>query len=72
MKLIQEVRNQAKEGLSEDDKQKVEEGLLFVEEEAKSDKPKMTIIKGIIEGLKAIKGTVQFASAVAALVKFFE
>lgn len=72
VKLIQEVRNQAKEGLSEDDKQKVEEGLLFVEEEAKSDKPKMTIIKGIIEGLKAIKGTVQFASAVAALVKFFE
>lgn len=71
-KLIQEVQNQAKEGLSCEDKQKVEEGLSFVEEEAKAGTPRKTIIKGVLDGLKAIKGTVQFASAVAALIKFFE
>ena len=71
-KLIQAVQTQAKEGLSEEDKQKVEEGLSFVEEESKTGAPRKTIIKGILDGLKAIKGTVQFASAVAALIKFFE
>jgi len=71
-RLIQEVQNQASVGLSEEDKQKVDEGISFVEAEVKTNSPRMTIIKGILEGLKAIKGTVQFASAVTALIKFFE
>lgn len=71
-KLIQEVQNHAVEGLSEDERQRVDEGLSFIESEGKADTPRKTIIKGVLDGLKAIKGTVQFASAVAALIKFFE
>lgn len=71
-KLIQNVKNEARVGLSEGDKQKVDEGLSFVESETKENSPRKTIIKMTLDGLKAIKGTVQFASAVAALIKFFE
>lgn len=71
-RLIQEVQKQANAGLSDEDHQKIEEALSFIESEAKAQKPKKTIIKGVLDGLKAIKGTVQFASAVAALIKFFE
>ncbi len=69
--LIQEVKSQMKDLLDED-KQKVNEGLSFIESEARENEPRKTIIKGVLDSLKAIKGTVQFASAVAALIKFFE
>lgn len=68
--LIQEVRDRSS-GLSDEDVKKVQEGLSFIESEAKEDNPKMTIIKTILDGLKTIKGTVQFASAVTALIEFF-
>lgn len=70
--LIKAVREQASEGLSEEEKKTVDEGLSFIESETKSSSPRKTIIKGILDGIYAIKGTVQFASAVAALIKFFE
>lgn len=70
--LIKAVQDQANEGLSEEEKKTVAEGLSFIESEAKSNSPRKTIIKGILDSIKAIKGTVQFASAVAALIKFFE
>lgn len=72
VRLIQEIQVQAKIGLSEEDQKKVTEGISFVESEVKAENPRKTIIKGILDSLKVIKGTVQFASAVAALVKFFE
>lgn len=71
VRLIQEIQNQASKGLSEKDKQKVEESLSFIESETKLENPRKTIIEGVLNGLKAIKGTVQFASAVTALINFF-
>lgn len=70
--LIKAVQNQARECLSEEDKKTVDEGLSFIESEAKSGSPRKTIVKGILDSFKAIKGTVQFASAVAALIEFFK
>lgn len=70
-RLISEVQCQTS-GLSDEDKKTVDEALSFVESEAQEKKPRKTIIKNILVGLKAIKGTVQFASAVAALANFFE
>lgn len=71
-RLLQEVRKQAEDGLSEEDKEKVNEGVSAIAAEAKADNPKKTVIKAILESLRVIQGTVQFASAVAALIKFFE
>lgn len=71
-RLIQEVQKQANQGLSDEEHQKIDEALSFIESEVKAEKPKKTIIRNVLDGLKAIKGTVQFASAVAALIKFFE
>lgn len=71
-KLIQDVRNQVSADLSAKDRQTVDEGLSFIESEIKESSPRKTIIKGILDGFKAIKGTVQFASAVTSLIEFFE
>jgi len=71
LKLINDVKNQA-ESLSKNDKQKVNEGLSFIEAEVNNDNPRKTIIKGILDGLKAIKANAPFLSAVTTLFKFIE
>ena len=71
-KLIQNVENEAKDGLSAEDRQKVDEILTFIREETKQDTPKTQIIKVVLNSLKAIKGTTQFIAAVAALIDFFK
>lgn len=69
-RLCQDVIDKS-ETLSDEDKEKVYEAVDYVKSESKSDKPKKTIIKSVLEGLAAIKGTVEFGKAVAELIKLF-
>lgn len=69
--LIANVRKSAS-GLTEEDSESINDSLEIIEEEAKAEKPKRKIIKTAITALKAIKGSAEFAAAVAALVTFFQ
>lgn len=69
--LVQAVRINA-DGLSSDDVEMLEDNLEVIENEAKSDKPRKGFLKTAISGLKMIKGTAEFAAAVAALIQFIQ
>lgn len=71
-KLIEEVRAQAKAELSKEDQEKVEGALSAIEEEVKSEHPKKSFIKMLLDGLGNIKNAVQFGAALTTLVQFFE
>lgn len=71
IQLLQEVLKQSESGLTDADKEKVTESVSCIEAEIRSGKPKKTVIKALLDGLNAIKGTAQFAAAVAALISFF-
>lgn len=69
-RLCQEVINKS-EALSDEDKEKVNEAVDYVKSESQSEKPKKTVIKSVLDGLAAIKGTLDFGKALAELIKFF-
>lgn len=72
LELIQEVRKQTTNDFSKEEKEKILDALSFIESEAKSKTPKKTIIKTLLDGIKTIKGTVQFGAALANLINFFD
>lgn len=67
--LIQNVRAAAQE-LPSDDAEIVSDSLETIEAEAVSETPKKGLLRTAITGIKAVKGSVEFAAAVAALVQF--
>lgn len=67
--LIQAVRNNA-QSFSAEDKETVESNLEVIQEEVKVPKPRKRFIKTAIDGLKFLKGTVEFAAAVTTLATF--
>lgn len=67
--LIQDVRHET-EYLHDDDKEAVISSLEVIEQELQAEKPRKNFIKTAISGIKAIKGTAEFAAAVAALIQF--
>ncbi len=69
--LISDIKAAA-QGLSAADAESLSENLEVIEEEAKSEKPRKSFIKTAINGIKAIKGTAEFAAAVAALIQFIQ
>lgn len=69
--LISDIKVAA-QGLSAADAESLNENLEVIEEEAKSEKPRKSFIKTAINGIKAIKGTAEFAAAVAALIQFIQ
>lgn len=69
--LIQSIRSVAME-LSEDEKEILNSSLEVVEEEIKSGHPRKGFLKTAITGMKAVKGTVEFASAVTALAQYVQ
>ncbi len=69
--LINNVKESA-HNLSDEDAESLTESLEVIEQEAKSGKPRKSFIKTAINGLKVLKGTVEFGSAVAALITFLE
>ena len=70
--LITAVRAKMDTLTSDEDKEAVSESLEVIEAEVISEKPKKSMIKTAIASLQAIKGTVEFGSAVAALIQFVE
>lgn len=69
--LINNVRSAAV-GITGEDAETLSDNLEVIEEQAKSDKPKKGFIKTAITGIKTLKGTAEFAAAVAALVQFLQ
>lgn len=69
--LISDVRAAAA-GIDGEDAETLSDSLEVIEEEVKAEKPKKSFIKTAITGLKTIKGTVEFAAAVAALAEFLQ
>ena len=68
--LISAVRTRLDTLTSEEDKETASESLEGIEAEVAAEKPKKSMIKTAIASLQAVKGTVEFASAVAALIQF--
>ena len=68
--LIAAVRTKMDTLTSDEDKEAASESLEVIEAEVISEKPKKSMIKTAIASLQAIKGTVEFGSAVAALIQF--
>lgn len=72
-KLIGGVKDVAQtEGLSDEEKETVESSLEVIEQEIKSDKPRKSFLKTAVAGIKAIKGSAEFAAAVVALIQFIQ
>ena len=69
--LVKDIQVAAN-GLSVEDSETLENSLEVVEAEATSDKPRKGFIKTAISGLTALKGTTEFAAAVATLVQFLQ
>lgn len=69
-KLIAAVRDKIGTIASDEDKEAASESLEVIEAEVVSEKPKKSMIKTAMATLQAIKGTVEFGSAVAALIQF--
>ena len=70
--LIAAVRTKMDTLTSDEDKEAASESLEVIEAEVISEKPKKSMIKTAMASLQAIKGTVEFGSAVAALIQFVE
>ena len=68
-KLIQAVRETA-DGLSNEDTEILKSNLEVLEEEVKSKNPRKGFVKTAVSGLKMLKGTAEFAAAIAALIQF--
>ncbi len=68
-RLINEVR---KKGINLSDvyKETLSGNLNFIEQELKTRKPRKNFLKTAIDGLKTIKGTVEFGTATMALIEF--
>jgi len=69
--LIQAIKHET-ESLPVDDKKTVISSIEVIEQELQTEKPRKNFIKTAISGIKAIKGTVEFAAAVAALIQFVQ
>jgi len=70
--LINSIRKLVPTDVDESEHNKVEEGLNYVEIEAIKEKPNKAMIQIILDGLRVVKGTAQFAAAVTSLINFFK
>jgi hypothetical protein len=70
--LIQSVKNVIPADISSEDSEALSENLDVISEEIKSQNPRKCFLKTALKGLSAIKGTTQFAAAVAALIRFVQ
>ena len=70
-KLIRAIKDAARD-LSPEDQELLNDNLDVIQAEAGSDKPRKGFLKIAINGLKAIKGSVEFGAAVSSLLQFAE
>lgn len=69
--LIQAVKHEI-ESLPDDDEDIVSSSLEVIEQELQTENPRKSFIKTAISGIKVIRGTAEFAAAVAALIDFVQ
>lgn len=69
--LINKVKAAATD-ITGKDAETLSESLEVIEEETKSDKPKKSLLKMALTGIKTLKGTAEFAAAVASLTQFVQ
>jgi len=69
--LLQAVRITAN-GLSHEEAEILESNLEVIQEEIKTGKPRKSYLVTAVSGLKILKGTAEFAAAVAALIQFVQ
>ena len=70
-KLLDEVRLAA-EGLPQEEQEEVAESLEVIEAEAKSEKPKKSMLKMALKTLKGFKSVAEFVTAVGGLATFLQ
>lgn len=70
-KLIEVIKSSAG-GLLKEDEEILISSLDVIKEEAKAPNPRKNFLKTAIFGLQTIKGTVEFAAAVTALIQFIQ
>lgn len=70
-RLIQAIRYET-ESLPDDDKETISSSLEVINQELQTEKPRKSFIKTAISGIKAVKGTAEFAAAVTALIQFVQ
>ncbi len=66
---IAETKKQAAKAFSNEELQMVNESLECIESEAKAEKPKKFVMKQMVDSLKALKGPMEFVTAVAKLAE---
>ena len=72
-KLISVVKEAAlPDELSDEEKETLESNLEVIEQESKAEKPRKGFLKTAVAGIKTIKGTAEFAAAIAALIQFIQ
>lgn len=69
--IIAKVRAEAS-GIEGEEAEIMNDSLDAIQEELKSGKPKRGILKAAVNGLKALKGTAEFAAAIATLIQFLQ
>ena len=70
-KLIEDVKKiSQKEKLSSNDVEQLNCNLEVISEELKSTQPRKSFIKTAVNGIKMIKGTVEFGAAITTLIQF--
>lgn len=70
--LVNDILTKIDNGVSAEQKQEVEESLELITEQVESSNPKRRMISMALTGLKAIKGSTEFAAAVATLAQFLQ
>jgi GTPase SAR1 family protein/uncharacterized DUF497 family protein len=69
--LIENLKKAFPKNASENDKEVFNDSIVTISEEANKPEPRKNIIRTALNSLKGIKGTTEFAAAVAAIVQFF-
>jgi len=70
--LLDKVIATSNADLTNEEKITISESVEVIHSELKQDKPKKTVLRGILTTLQAIKGTAEFSAAVVALVQFVQ
>lgn len=70
--LLDKVLSESKTKLTAEEAEMVNESVEVIKQELKQDKPKRSVLRGILTTLQAIKGTAEFGAAVVALYQFIQ
>ena len=70
--LLEKVLSVSRTELSSEETDTVRESTEAIQHELKQEKPKKSVLRGILATLQGIKGTAEFTATVVALVQFIQ